>query len=524
MSEAESAPVATVLDARRLALAAMARVPVEATGLVNYSSAGRLLIVADREDAVTLAGQIPAALQPTMVLLDRPRGGTADPRLPVLHGERMQFRLEGHLGGFRVRLEPGTPEAQFDLVVDLCREPLFSDAWPRFGYHRLDRGADLDDQLRALAEQTGQFEKPKFFHYSADLCVRGRSGFTACNRCVQACPAGAISGLAERIEVDPFLCQGGGICATVCPGGALQYAYPRVEDSVARLRRLLMAYRDAGGAEPRLLIHQAEAPPDLETMPGQLLPFATEEIASLGMEFWLCALAFGARAVRLQRPQRGFEPMLTALEVQLADANGLVSGLGFPWGVIDWEDRGEALMPAIAPAVFAAAGGKRELLFLALDHLVAAAAPEAPEIELAGSATLGEILVDPGKCTLCVSCASVCPRGAVTAEEERPALRFFEAHCVQCGLCQQACPEHAIQLRPRLLLDAQARARGRILHQEQPFECIRCGKPFATRSSIDKVMARLQDHPMFADEAARRRLQMCGDCRVADMMDSTGTN
>ena len=53
-----------------------------------------------------------------------------------------------------------------------------------------------------------------------------------CTRCIDACPADAITGLAERIEVNPYLCQGGGVCASVCPSGAIRYAYPSARDNL----------------------------------------------------------------------------------------------------------------------------------------------------------------------------------------------------------------------------------------------------------------------------------------------------
>ena len=38
---------------------------------------------------------------------------------------------------------------------------------------------------------------------------------------------------------------------------------------------------------------------------------------------------------------------------------------------------------------------------------------------------------------------------------------------------------------------------------------------------IDAMMGRLTAHSMFAGGGAIRRLQMCADCRVVDMMEST---
>ena len=58
----------------------------------------------------------------------------------------------------------------------------------------------------------------------------------------------------------------------------------------------------------------------------------------------------------------------------------------------------------------------------------------------------------------------------------------------------------------------------RVVNETQPFHCILCKKPFGTRQVVETMIGRLTGHSMFADEAALRRLQMCADCRVVDMM------
>jgi len=77
---------------------------------------------------------------------------------------------------------------------------------------------------------------------------------------------------------------------------------------------------------------------------------------------------------------------------------------------------------------------------------------------------------------------------------------MIEANCVQCGLCEKACPESAISLESRYLWDS--------------IECISCHKPFATRKMIETMLGKLGDHWMFKDEKALKRLKMCEDCRV----------
>lgn len=115
-----------------------------------------------------------------------------------------------------------------------------------------------------------------------------------------------------------------------------------------------------------------------------------------------------------------------------------------------------------------------------------------------------------------MSCTSVCPAGALSAGDDMPRLVFHEANCVQCGICSNACPETAIRLESRLLADPALRRQPATLHEEAPFCCVSCGKPFATRRVIDNILDKLAGHAMFQSERARRRLQMCEDCRVID--------
>jgi NAD-dependent dihydropyrimidine dehydrogenase PreA subunit/ribosomal protein L31 len=124
--------------------------------------------------------------------------------------------------------------------------------------------------------------------------------------------------------------------------------------------------------------------------------------------------------------------------------------------------------------------------------------------------------IDVGGCTLCLSCVSACPAGALRDGPERPMLRFVEDACVQCGLCQATCPEKVITLKPQIDFRA-ARAPARILKEEEPFCCISCGKPFGVKSTIERVVAKLESkHWMYTGSSRRLDvIKMCEDCRVA---------
>ena len=386
-------------------------------------------------------------------------------------------------------------------------------------------GTDADALGAALNELTGlvgEFEKPTYFRYDPNICAHGRSGIQGCRRCIDACPAGAIASLAEQIEVDPYRCLGGGSCASACPTGAITYRYPRPADSADRLRALLRAYREAGGEHPRLVFHDGKTP--APQAPANLLAVEVEEIGSVGLDLWLMALAYGARQVLLLAPHDLAAEVERELRTQLATCHALLDALGFPPHAVGLHRASAGELPEAAgmpenltAAGFAGSNDKRAALFFALDWLRAQAETPADITELPATAPFGEVLVDQAACTLCMGCVSVCPAAALGAGGDTPRLDFVEANCVQCGMCQTACPEDAIRTHARFDFDRDRRRHRRVLNEEAPFCCIACGKPFATRGVIDKMTAKLAGHAMFQEPSALRRLQMCADCRVKDM-------
>ena len=152
---------------------------------------------------------------------------------------------------------------------------------------------------------------------------------------------------------------------------------------------------------------------------------------------------------------------------------------------------------------------------LALRELQRAAPAPVDVVALPAGAPFGAVEIDVAGCTLCLACVAACPTGALVDNPERPMLRFVEDACVQCGLCKATCPEKVITLVPQLDFRA-ATASARVLKEEEPFHCIRCGKPFGVRSTIERVTAKLAGkHWMFQNSAQRLEvLEMCADCRA----------
>ena len=264
-------------------------------------------------------------------------------------------------------------------------------------------------------------------------------------------------------------------------------------------------------------------------LPAHVLPVAVNEVTQVGLEAVAAAFAYGASALRFllrARPRHD----VTGLRKTIALAEPILSGLGFGEGRVatietdDPDALGEMLRavavlpPSPRPASFTPVGGKRDVMRLALRELQRAAPAPVDVIALPADAPFGAVEINVEGCTLCLACVSACPTGALSADTERPMLRFAEDACVQCGLCKATCPEKVITLKPQLDFRA-ATAAARVLKEEAPFECIRCHKPFGVKSTIDRVSAKLEaKHWMFKGSARRLDvIKMCEDCRVAVM-------
>jgi ferredoxin len=537
------------------ALAAAAAEPLPEAPRVQLESSGVTLVYGCDERAIEAAQSLAAQLDITVLI--KPPAAIAPRRtdeFPVAKGAVRSAK--GHLGSFEITVDDfaqpmpssgGTllfgpshdgAVSRCDIFIDLSGGTcFFSGNDLRPGYLR----ADPADPAAVLAvvlkarDLVGTFDKPRYINFQGHLCAHSRSQITGCTRCLDLCPAGAIAPAGDHVAVDPNICAGCGQCAAACPTGAAEYALPPSDALLRKLRTLLTAYREAGGERALVLLHdEPHGVPLIEALaqfgeglPAHVLPVCVNEVTQIGLEAIAALFAYGASTARLllrAKPRHDVVGLRRTLEL----AEPILEKLGFGAGRIatietdDPDELNEALkaVPSLEiaprPSSFRPMGDKRSVLRFALRELHLAAPEPVDLITLPAQAPFGSVELDTANCTLCLSCVSACPTGALRDDPERPMLRFAEEACVQCGLCKATCPEKVITLKPQL--DFRVVSNGvRVLKDEAPFCCIRCHKPFGVRSTIEKVIAKLADkHWMFKDSPERLELiKMCDDCRVA---------
>ncbi|MFC3722996.1 4Fe-4S binding protein [Neoaquamicrobium sediminum] len=550
---------ATSAGPKAAALIAMAAEPVAPPASVTLASSGVILVYGRGEAAVDAGRQLAGELDVT-VLLTRPED--VPPHrvwdFPVVKGTIRNAR--GHLGAFELTVDgfampaPSSRESlrfgasrdgassNADIILDISGGiPLFPAHELREGYLKADPAdrAGIAAAVGRAAGLVGEFDKPRYINFAAELCAHSRSRITGCTRCLDLCPTGAITPAGDHVVIDAEVCAGCGSCAAACPTGAAAYAVPDAEALLRRLRTLLVTYREAGGSDPIVLFHDGDHGEPLidalsrfgRGLPANVLPVAVNGITQLGLEAWTAPVAWGAVAVRAlspAKPKHGLDGL--ARNVVIANLLGHALGYGPEiCGLIEADDPdilASALVRIVPgtnvrkPATFLPLGDKRSLLRSTMRELHRAAPTPVDRVALPAAAPFGGLDVNIDGCTLCLSCVSACPTGALSDSEDHPALYFSESACVQCGLCAATCPEKVITLTPRVDFAAWSAPRLAV-KQEEPYDCIRCSTPFGTRSTVERIVAKLEGkHWMFAGENAQRLelVRMCDNCRVEVVM------
>ncbi|WFE90957.1 4Fe-4S binding protein [Roseibium porphyridii] len=527
-------------SAKMAALVAEALIPSRGDKVMDVTSEGTCLIFGESEAALSAAEQLCEILSVTVLLAPEAETPmTDDRRFDIVRGrintvtgalgqfnlsfDALQERIPGGRGPMTFSEPRSGGRTQCDVVLDLSRNaPMVPAPEKREGYLRADPGntGAMTKAILEASQLTGTFEKPIFVKLNEQLCAHSRAEKTGCTRCLDLCPTGAITPAGDHVAVDALICAGCGSCSSVCPSGAISYDAPSADFTFKRVQTLAATWRKLEDTEPRLLVHDAGHGAELIRMsarygsglPADVLPLEVDALASFGHAEILSALGSGFAGVTiLLSPTTETDGIPFQLD--------LAKTIGDPERIKVIEPRdpdqldealGQADTEALQIQPILPIGSRRQVTRLSAKALN----PDEKMIELPAGAPYGAVQLNVDSCTLCLSCVSLCPSGALKENPDQPQLRFQEDACLQCGICVNICPESALTLDPRLNLTDDA-LRPHVLKEEEPFNCVECGKPFGVRSTVERLTEKLAGkHSMFQNEKAARLIQMCDDCRV----------
>lgn len=130
----------------------------------------------------------------------------------------------------------------------------------------------------------------------------------------------------------------------------------------------------------------------------------------------------------------------------------------------------------------------------------------------------GQICVDESHCTLCLACVGACNVGALIADERENALKFNASLCTTCGYCVESCAEKDTIFLKRSDIELKASYFAfKSLAKDELFECVECGKVFATKKAVQKV-ANLMSARFADNEKKLKTLYCCADCKAKMMI------
>ena len=523
----------------------------EDTSPLTVISQGRTLVVDTDAARAGKCGEILSEGQLTCTLVVTRKTAQDAPlswfnRLALIEVD--DVAITGAFGGFSatvtVKGEQMPLAESFDLILDLRPAPLFAGRRLPIGYYAPGANPeDIDRVLAELPEMRGRFKKPHFTAFVKSRCFHGRARTIDCQRCVDVCPFGAIRSEGGRISINHYLCQGCGGCVLVCPADAIEQLHPSSEELLDILKSRL-AGSETGASFPTTVVISdggAEAAEALSCeggiVDGLTLNFEVEEIGHVGLETILTAFSHGAGNVVIACDSGNPQGVTDTVAWQAEMARAILTGLdmekdkcrfvvtaeeGLPGEEDSEMESTEAHMQYASPLDREHSTGqeRRALIHLAAQHLSNKAGTHRAWLPLPAGSPFGAVTVDSGACTLCMACVAACPSGALAAGDDVPRLLFVESRCHQCGLCRETCPEHAVQLLPRMLCDPKLVEKAVVLCEAETFRCIKCNAPFAPQAMINRMTERLKNHWMYANERQLQRLKMCRVCRTRDALAS----
>jgi len=428
--------------------------------------------------------------------------------------------------------------------------------------------------IAAVEDLLGGVEKPKHLDLDMDVCAAGESSQPGCNACVDACPHGAVDRPhVDEVSFDLVACQDCGACTSSCPTGATALRDPSNERIAREVETLLDPgsgddgllgglRRDAGIETPVVAFVCSEKADDALRRYGRLaredetlryppvLPVRVNCTDTVGEAHVMHALAAGADGVaivgcggaclhsgpdpkaelvrRLDRATTdlGLGERVTFLAPDPQEPAAFVEELSqfvveldpTPIPAGEHEATGTVRDDKPNPP-FNSHDWTLESVRAVLEHVE-------PEREMIrGLKDFGWMDVSDA-CNLTPTCSTMCPTDAIRRTEDAD-LEFSHEDCVNCGLCEEGCPETAITMHDGLDLSKLPENRGgerwETVYEGEMRNCVRCGDPFASEGTAEHVAGEVGELVEgVAPKSEHSVFDYCGQCRAVLLFEEGG--
>jgi len=300
-------------------------------------------------------------------------------------------------------------------------------------------------------------------------CVHAHIETASCRACVEICPKQAWQLSDESLGIDTEACDGCGLCAPVCPQGAI------LHDHFPFLRQFNQSVIALVACE------RAVPEPGKGVIPC-IHAFSLEEVLKLYQKHEV--RGFLVCHADCSQCSRHSALNLSAQLEQINIALGQRKQIGLAYHDVStevWREQRDKLPP---PVVKGPEVNRRNFLRLGAQQVVQETLKAKGMVEEKKFIPPGVLLsasdaaifpyvphLQPELCNGCDACLQVCPHRALLLDLEQARYVVTAENCTNCVMCQDVCAQHAINIE-------KWGVPGAIQFSLHVAKCRYCGAPF----------------------------------------------
>ena len=370
-----------------------------------------------------------------------------------------------------------------------------------------------------------------------EACIAGKSD---CRLCQEQCPFDALRFHDGKMQVSTGRCRECGLCAAVCPCGAVSFKSVSLNSFFSSLWESNIRSQSSG----LMITCQSGAAAIRERMcektndRAQALVFKVPCIAAVSHKDLLTARCCGVRAVSCvcPNPQCVNRAAVDRWQPVIDGTRQLAALMEMDLMLETVVRHSEEMTPD--DSTYDTDAEKNESEDEPAVRQVNPDDPiprDIPDLfsRLAGGTDIEDryaddvllpffdVVTDKDRCMLCGSCARNCPTGALRIEDgETRRLMFTPADCVGCRTCVHKCPDQLIRLRrhvnPSRIMNRETLCKA----EDGRVNCRKCGRLIANRTRLINIDRRLREKGF---DSSAEALYLCDRCKRDAVFPFTGS-